>query len=492
MTTAAKALLFAISFRILLDTAPGLQPDWDYDYDEWALKLKQQELLKSQSQLQQHVSSSVDRGNNNVEIVRFLGGDGSTELVGHLYRPPSHSNSEEGDDDSASSTSTTSRVPVIVLGHGLGLSQDCGLSPFVDAFTDAGFAAFTFDYATFGASGGLPRHVVHPNNHVADIEAAIQMIRDRGSGSGSAEGIRTIDANRIGLWGTSLGGGHALVVAANHARNNEKNKNDKYDKYDEDEVVVVEGDYLKAVVALVPHVASAAETVARNFDFSNNSVVGLLKITHAMIKWASVSIWSKIIISSTTNANVNNDDGSSSSEESSSSSSVSSWYVPLHGVPGSAAFMQNPGDDEGYSTLIPSGNSNIYGWKNAATAISAVRMFLYRPMNTLHSLARQNNNNNNDDEAAAAAATITPILMIAAEKDTLCPLEFIQRAFELISSSSSSSSKTTSESESESVEKRKLVVLKDVGHFDVYKDNDERKLLQQVLTTTVEFFAKHL
>lgn len=226
--------------------------------------------------------------------IRFMGGDGKTELVGTLYIPP---------DDPI--YPPPSPMSVVVLSHGLGLTQDSGLDPFVRAFISGiemeGFAAFTFDYATFGQSGGIPRQVVHPTNHVADLEAAIAMLRKRG-------GEFNIDVDRIALWGTSLGGGHVLVAAGNHdKRMQEKMKEGKANN--------TEDDYIKAVVALVPAVASAAETVISNFD--KNALIGIAKITQTLVKWAAVVTWSRLLSGSSKNED--NDD-------------YKNWYIPLVGI----------------------------------------------------------------------------------------------------------------------------------------------------------------
>jgi acetyl esterase/lipase len=188
--------LAVAAVAIVVKVAPG-EPEWKYDPAA--------------------PKSSTNEDSSSLTI-RFLGGDGSTMLTGRLFRPPSDS-------------TTTQPPPVIVLAHGLGLSQDATLDRYVEAFTasTANFAAFTFDYATFGASDGVPRHQVKPNRHVADIQAAIRMLKER-------QKELLIDADTMGLWGTSLGGGHALVVAA-------------------------ADDSLKVVVSQIPAILSGAESI---------------------------------------------------------------------------------------------------------------------------------------------------------------------------------------------------------------------------------------
>lgn len=311
--------------------------------------------------------------NESEDLIRFIGGDGSTMLAGRIALP----------------LATNESVPVILLAHGLGLTQDCSLEAFVEAFTSAGFAAFTFDYATFGASEGLPRHQVKPNRHIADIHAAIEMLRRDAAALG-------IDKSRIGLWGTSLGGGHVLTVASTDSS-------------------------LKAVVALVPHLQSAAQTLLDTLlkDPLVGSL-GVLKVTGALIKWGVHALLRQ-----------------------------GTTYIPLHGLPGSAAMMQNPGDDEGYGSLVvPRGG--LYGWRNAATVGSMVAILGYRPLNHVTTVK-------------------VPSFLIAAEHDTLCPAKQAQEASNLI-------------------EGAKFVQLSGVGHFDVYTGTE----LQTTLEETVAFLTKHV
>ncbi|MFN3600147.1 MAG: alpha/beta hydrolase [Dietzia sp.] len=97
----------------------------------------------------------------------------------------------------------TAPAPCVVMVHGLGGTADSGLLPFAEAFAAAGYAAFAFDYRGFGRSGGGPRQVVSPSRQQDDFRAAVAAVSERPD----------VDADRIVLWGCSLGGGHALEVA---------------------------------------------------------------------------------------------------------------------------------------------------------------------------------------------------------------------------------------------------------------------------------------
>jgi hypothetical protein len=61
-----------------------------------------------------------------------------------------------------------------------------------------------FDYRSFGASGGEPRQRVFPRDQIEDYRSALTWLSLQPE----------IDAERLGLWGTSFGGGTVLHVAA--------------------------------------------------------------------------------------------------------------------------------------------------------------------------------------------------------------------------------------------------------------------------------------
>lgn len=94
-------------------------------------------------------------------------------------------------------------LPVIVLCHGFCGIQELLLPRFAEAFVAAGYAAVTFDYRGFGASGGEQGRLV-PAMQIEDIATVLEFVK----------ALPGIDAARIGLWGTSLGGGHVLAAAA--------------------------------------------------------------------------------------------------------------------------------------------------------------------------------------------------------------------------------------------------------------------------------------
>ncbi|GAB3023929.1 alpha/beta hydrolase [Mycobacterium bourgelatii] len=73
-------------------------------------------------------------------------------------------------------------------------------------FAAAGIVTFAFDYRNLGASDGTPRQRLSLARHRQDIVSALDFVR----------GLPDIDAGRVGLWGTSLGAMHVLLVASRH------------------------------------------------------------------------------------------------------------------------------------------------------------------------------------------------------------------------------------------------------------------------------------
>jgi fermentation-respiration switch protein FrsA (DUF1100 family) len=95
-------------------------------------------------------------------------------------------------------------VPAIVMAHGFSGVKEMFLDRYADVFAAAGFGVLVFDYRGFGASGGEPRQEVDPWGQVRDFRNAIS----------HASALAELDRNRIGVWGSSYGGGHALVLGA--------------------------------------------------------------------------------------------------------------------------------------------------------------------------------------------------------------------------------------------------------------------------------------
>jgi pimeloyl-ACP methyl ester carboxylesterase len=121
--------------------------------------------------------------------VRFASGE--SECAAWLYLPP-----------------RPGPGPAIVLGHGLGAVKEMRLDAYAERFAAAGFACLLFDYRHFGASGGEPRQLLDVDRQLEDWAAALRFAR----------GLDAVDPDRVGIFGSSFGGGHVIVTAARDPR----------------------------------------------------------------------------------------------------------------------------------------------------------------------------------------------------------------------------------------------------------------------------------
>ena len=92
----------------------------------------------------------------------------------------------------------------IVMAHGFSAVKEMYLDKYAEVFAAAGLNALVFDNRNFGASDGEPRQEIDPWAQVRDYRHAITY----------ASTLSEVDADRIGVWGSSYSGGHVLVVAA--------------------------------------------------------------------------------------------------------------------------------------------------------------------------------------------------------------------------------------------------------------------------------------
>jgi pimeloyl-ACP methyl ester carboxylesterase len=98
--------------------------------------------------------------------------------------------------------------PAVVLAHGFTGTRRDRLGPFAERFAAAGILALAFDYRGFGDSEGKPVDVAAMGPQLEDWAAALAFVR----------GLDRADPDRVAVWGTSLGGGHALSTARRDPR----------------------------------------------------------------------------------------------------------------------------------------------------------------------------------------------------------------------------------------------------------------------------------
>lgn len=91
----------------------------------------------------------------------------------------------------------------IVLCHGYTGVKDLYLPDNARVLNQAGYVAMTFDYKGWGESAG-PRSRLAPYSRVADVQAALTFLGT----------LPEVDAERLGIYGTSYGGATVVWVGA--------------------------------------------------------------------------------------------------------------------------------------------------------------------------------------------------------------------------------------------------------------------------------------
>jgi len=94
-------------------------------------------------------------------------------------------------------------VPGIVLCQGYTGVKEMFLPILAERFAEAGFAALIFDYRGWGKSEG-ERGQLYPAEQVEDVRNAVTFLTLQDG----------VDPDRLGLYGTSLGGANAIYAAA--------------------------------------------------------------------------------------------------------------------------------------------------------------------------------------------------------------------------------------------------------------------------------------
>jgi dienelactone hydrolase len=124
-----------------------------------------------------------------------------------------------------------SKAPAVVLAPGWGQTES-SVESFATRFAAAGLVAMAIDYRGWGKSGGflqtvnevktddrlrfsqmttrvrIRRKRLIPQHQILDIRNALYFL----------QGEPGVDRTRVGVWGTGMAGGHAIVIAATDAR----------------------------------------------------------------------------------------------------------------------------------------------------------------------------------------------------------------------------------------------------------------------------------
>lgn len=94
--------------------------------------------------------------------------------------------------------------PAVVMAGGWLYVKEFNQPAYAEAFAERGVASVRFDYRGFGESGGEPRQHVDPWGQIEDLRNGLSFLENRDE----------VDRERLGIWGISYGGGHALIVGA--------------------------------------------------------------------------------------------------------------------------------------------------------------------------------------------------------------------------------------------------------------------------------------
>lgn len=245
--------------------------------------------------------------------------------------------------------------PVVVMSHGFGVVRTMALPAFADTIAEAGIAVLSYDHRNLGASDGTPRQEVDPWAQLADARDVISL----------AQGLDGVDAERLGLWGTSYSGGHALVLAATDAR-------------------------VRAVVSQVPTISGSTNASRR----ATADALDRLRTSFAVDRAARLAGADPVMVPNApdvTDADLAHDPGTD--------------------FPGTEALLTTPLGNDLRAWLRATPPADLATLVNALTLRSHELYATYEP------------------GAWVARVAPTPLLMICADHDTVTPTDEILRAY---------------------------------------------------------------
>ena len=129
---------------------------------------------------------------NTKEKTHFYVND--VKVVGYFHRP-------SGTDNKS--------LPVVVMFNGFATEWHFGTQAYIDAFNSLGLATFNFDYRGFGDSESVDglRQLLDIPGQLDDCRAAMEHVKSQ----------PWVDDAKLVVWGSSLGGGHAISIASEYA-----------------------------------------------------------------------------------------------------------------------------------------------------------------------------------------------------------------------------------------------------------------------------------
>ena len=270
------------------------------------------------------------------------------------------------------------KAPAILMSHGITAVKEQYLAPYAARFANEGFHVLVFDYRFLGASDGEPRGYVDPHLQHDDLRAGLTWL------SAHPE----VDASRIGLWGTSFSGGHALFVAAFDPR-------------------------VKVVAVQVP----------------------ALNLPHSLIALISRDVFNGLL-------------RALADDQAAREAGADGGALPVVNAPGQPAFLAAADAHAWFTASADVAPS----WQNSISLASIARVAEYFP------------------DAAIELIAPRPLLIQAAAKDSLVPINLVRQAFHRAG------------------DPKKLEIF-DCGHFDPYTAEPWHS---QFLTGQVRWFKEHL
>jgi hypothetical protein len=267
----------------------------------------------------------------------------------------------------------------VVMAHGFSGVREMFLPEFAERFAAAGLAVLVFDYRWLGASDGEPRGQIFPEEQREDYRNAISWISQQPG----------IDAQRIGIWGTSYSGGHVLALAAFDRR-------------------------VKAAVAQVPLINAWGQVLRTGGRDALHGLLGMLAFDRAAR-----------FLTGAVNT------------------------LPVVAPPGQPCVLSTP---DAWEWFEKTGAERAPAWRNAVTLESLERMVEYHPADAIELVSP------------------TPLLVIAAEHDSLISIELVREAV------------------ARAGDPKQLLAL-GCGHFDVYASDP---WFERASSAAADWFRRHL
>lgn len=268
------------------------------------------------------------------------------------------------------------KVPAIVMAHGFSGVKEQALPGFAEQFAAAGFGVLLFDYRYFGSSDGEPRCQLFPLEMVEDYRNAISWACEQPD----------VDAERIGVWGTSFSGGLAAYTGT-------------FDKR------------VKAVVAQVPSLTNPE--FRRSMDPARWDSIAAFLLEDRIKRYRTGAV----------------------------------NYMKVVAAAGEPCVLPGEETYEAYMEL----ESVAPNWRNQVTLESLEKVREFDPVSLIHLMAPG------------------ALLIIAAEHDSLIPLDTIKAAYRRAADP-------------------KEMIVHPIRHFDVYKD----PWLTTAANEAIAWFKKYL